>query len=80
MGLFSRSKSNNIPSRPEELSITPSQTSRVEIELHKDANKEAAEKAKNANAHLKELLVENGFTLKIVLAAHNPANNKKGRG
>jgi hypothetical protein len=59
--------------------LTPSQNSRVEVEVHKDATKEVAEKAKNANEHLKELLVNNGFTLKIYLAAHQPSNNRKSR-
>lgn len=51
------------------ISIEPPAQSRVEVELHKNANKEAKEKAENANAHLNELLVQNGFTLKIYLAA-----------
>lgn len=59
--------------------LTPSQNSRVEVEVHKDATKEAVEKAKDTNAHLKELLVNNGFTLKIYLAAHQPNNNHKTR-
>lgn len=63
----------------EAIELTPSQNSRVEVEVHKDASKEAAEQAKEANAHLKELLVNNGFTLKIYLAAHQPNNNRKSR-
>jgi len=61
--------------------VTPPATSRVEVELHKNASEHAAKKADETNKHLKELLVENGFTLKIYLAAggHQPrkvGNNK----
>ena len=59
------------------ITIQPPAESRVEVEIAKDASKEAVEKAKNANEHLKELLVNNGFTLKIYLAAHTPANKQK---
>ena len=54
--------------------VTPPATSRVEVELHKNASVDAAKKADDTNKHLKELLVENGFTLKIYLAAggHQP--------
>lgn len=51
-------------------------TSRVEIELAKGANKEAAEKAKQVNTHVEELLVQNGFTLKIYLAAGGQLHKK----
>lgn len=49
-------------------------TSRVEVELHKNASEDAAQKAKETNQHLNDLLIENGFTLKIYLAAggHQP--------
>lgn len=53
----------------EDMSIQPPPSSRVEVELHKDASREAATKATQANKHLNDLLVENGFTLKIYLAA-----------
>lgn len=49
--------------------ITPPPTSRVEIELHKGASEDAARKANIINQHVKELLVDNGFTLKIAIAA-----------
>lgn len=54
--------------------VTPPAASRVEVQLHKNASVDAAKKADNTNQHLKELLVENGFTLKIYLAAggHQP--------
>lgn len=49
--------------------IKPPATSRVEVELHKGATEHAAQKAIITNRHLTDLLVENGFTLKIYLAA-----------
>lgn len=52
----------------EELMVQPPITSRIEVEVAKDAGREAVEKAKYANTHLNDLLVENGFTLKIYLA------------
>jgi len=54
--------------------VVPPATSRVEVELHKNASEHAAKKADETNQHLKDLLVENGFTLKIYLAAggHQP--------
>lgn len=61
MSLFKRK-------RKEDIHVEPPASSRVEVELHKTASKEAAEKAKQANEHLNDLLVENGFTLKIYLA------------
>lgn len=62
MGLFSRR-------RKEDMILQPPEGSRVEVELHKSASIEAAEKAKEANRHLNDLLIANGFTLKIYLAA-----------
>lgn len=60
--------------------VKPPATSRVEVELHKGASEQAAQKAQITNQHLTELLVENGFTLKIYLAAggrlHKKAANK----
>lgn len=61
----------------EDLSIQPPASSRVEVELHKTASIEAAEKAKEANKHLNDLLIENGFTLKIYLAAGGQLSHKK---
>lgn len=57
--------------------VTPPATSRVEIELHKGASIEAAKKADAVNQHVKELLVENGFTLKIAIAAGAQLRNSK---
>lgn len=55
--------------KPEPIVVVPPPTSRVEVELHKGASEDAAKKADAVNQHMKELLVENGFTLKIALAA-----------
>lgn len=52
----------------EDIIVQPPASSRVEVELAKDATREASEKAKATNKHLNDLLVENGFTLKIYLA------------
>lgn len=56
--------------------VEPQAPSRIEVEIDKSASKEAVDKAKSASKHLNSLLVENGFTLKIYLAAHNPAGSK----
>lgn len=48
----------------------------VEIIAHKDAKKEIVDEAQKVNAHLKELLVKNGFTIKIYLAAQSPAKTQ----
>ena len=63
----------------EPITIEPPVASRVEIELHKGASAEAAQKAQKINEHVKELLVENGFTIKIAIAAGYgaPHNRKK---
>lgn len=57
--------------------LTPPPTSRVEVELHKGASEDAAKKADAVNQHIKELLVNNGFTLKIALAAGAQLHQKK---
>lgn len=60
--------------KQEAMIVQPPPTSRVEVELHKGASEQAAQKARDVNEHLKDLYVENGFTLKIYLAAggHTP--------
>ena len=59
--------------------LEPAVQSRVEVELHKGATEYAAKKAEAANKHLTELLVNNGFTLKIYMAAgHQYPPTKKG--
>jgi len=52
-----------------EMLIKPSTLNRVEVEVAKDASKQAAETAKKVNQHFTDLLVENGITVKIYLAA-----------
>lgn len=74
---FRKKKTVNETVQPD-VQLQPPATSRVEIELSKDANKEAAEKAKQVNAHVNDLLVQNGFTLKIYLAAGGRVQHQKG--
>lgn len=64
----------------EPIVVAPPPTSRVEIQLHKNASEDAAQKATQTNQHLNDLLIENGFTLKIYLAAggHQPKNKRSG--
>lgn len=50
-------------------SVNTGNKSIVEVEPHQQARQEVVEKTKKVNEHLKELLVENGFTIKIYLAA-----------
>lgn len=63
--------------RTEDIHVEPPVNSRVEVELSKTASKEAAEKAKKTNEHLNELLVQNGFTLKIYLATGGNHTGRK---
>lgn len=71
MSLFNRKPKPNIV-------LSPPQASRVQIDLHKTANKQAVEKAKDVNKHLNDLLEENGFTIKIALAAGRKNHKRKG--
>ena len=59
-----------------DIRVTPTYEGRVDIQVAKDANKEVKDQATEINEKVKDLLVENGFTLKIYLAAHNPAGSK----
>lgn len=85
MGLFRRKKGNveNVAINADSVSITESAPSTrrfdpiVEITANEDAKKEVIEEAKNASNKLNELLVQNGFTIKIYLAAHSPQTKKK---
>lgn len=63
--------------KQEPIIVQPPASSRVEVELHKNATEEAAAKAKEINQHVKDLLDENGFTLKIYLAAGGQLSHKK---
>lgn len=73
MRIFKRNKSGD-------LFIQPPPENRLEIELHKNANKEAVAKAKKTNKDLNELLVENGFTIKLYMAAGGSPPRKKQMG
>lgn len=72
MGLFTRKP------KPQPIVLQPPAQSRVEVELHKNASEQAAKKAIEINEHLKDLYYENGFTLKIYLAAGGQLQQKKG--
>ena len=63
--------------RKDSFVIQPPPESRVEVELHKTASVHAAAKAQETNKHLNQLLIENGFTLKIYLAAGGHLPKKK---
>lgn len=78
MGLFNRKKRVE----PPVLATPQEKEAIIEIVAHKDAKKEIIDKANEVNAHLNELLVTNGFMVKIVLAAKSPqkpTNSKGGK-
>ena len=64
--------------QPKETVVQPPIHSRVEVEVAKDASIQAAETAKKINKHVQDLFEENGFTIKIFIAAggHPPKNRK----
>ena len=66
--------------RESNLRIESEPISRVEIELHKSESQEAKAKADQVNKHVKQLLEENGFTVKIALAAGRKHINMKPKG
>lgn len=78
MRLFNRKPKPDTP--PQHLVMQPPAQSRVEVEVHKNATEQAAQKAQETNRHLNELLVENGFTLKIYLAAGGQLHQKRRAG
>lgn len=57
--------------KPKEVvtTVTPPPASRVEIEVHKNASREVKQAADEVNNHVQGLLSENGFTIKIAVAA-----------
>lgn len=71
--LFSRKKQSN----PDPLTTLPVHKAAVEIVTDKQAKKEVVQKAKEANKVLNDLLVDNGFTLKIYLAAGGKQHNRR---
>ena len=66
MRFFRRQKPTPSPLTPHE-----NLNAAIEIVAHKESTKENADKAKAATAQLQELLDNNGFTLKIVLATNS---------
>lgn len=76
MGIFNRKKRVETP----ELKTPKDQQAMIEIVAHKDAKKEIIDKANEVNAHLNELLVKNGFIVKIVLAAQSPTKKQNPKG
>lgn len=51
----------------------------IQIVTHKDANKKVVAEAEAANAKLKQLFDENGFTVKIVLAMGAKQQHREGK-
>lgn len=51
----------------------------VEIVTHKDANKKLVKEAKAANDQLQNLLIKNGFTVKIYIAAGGKTKTNRTR-
>lgn len=49
---------------------------RVEVVVHQNAAKEVVDEAKSVNEQLNKLLLDNGFTLKIYLAAGGKTKKK----
>lgn len=76
MGLFRRKK-NPETIEPIVVRDTPLADPIVEIIANEEAKKEVIEKAKQASSQLNELLVQNGFTIKIYLAAGGKHPNAK---
>lgn len=85
MGLFRRKKGSveNVEIKADSVNITEASPVNktadpiVEIIANEEAKKEVIEQAKSASNQLNELLVQNGFTIKIYLAAHSPQTKKK---
>lgn len=78
MGLFRRKK-NPETIEPIVVKDTPLTDPIVEIIANEEAKKEVIERAKKASSELNELLVQNGFTIKIYLAAggHPPRKQER---
>lgn len=88
MGLFSRKKGNveSVEIKADSVNITEASPATkttdpiVEIIANEEAKKEVIEQAKSASNQLNELLVQNGFTIKIYLAAGgHPPIKKAGK-
>lgn len=72
-------KQPEVPTTPENrLEALPAEhKTSIEIVAHKNASQAVVEQAKKAQKHLDELLEENGFTLKIYLAAGGKPRKKQ---
>lgn len=57
--------------------LPPEHQASIEIVAHKNASHNVKSQADEANAHLKELLEDNHFTLKIYLAAGGKPKARK---
>lgn len=74
-------RNKTVPTNPLEdtsINLPAEHKTSIEIVAHKNATREVMKEAKKATDHLNDLLVENGFTLKIYLAAggtHRPKPN-----
>ena len=81
MGLFRKKKKVETVVEPIVVRDTPVKDPVVEIIANEKAKDEVIEKAKQASNQLNELLVQNGFTIKIYLAAggHPPKRAGKNR-
>jgi len=85
MGLFRRKKGSveSVEIKADSVSITESSPVTktpdpiVEIIANENSKKEVIEEAKNASNKLNDLLVQNGFTIKIYLAAGGKPPIKK---
>lgn len=72
MGLFKKKTPPIV-----EVTNTEDHDNCVEVVVHKNATQEAITKADEANQHLNDLLIENGFTLKIYLATGGKHKGKQ---
>lgn len=88
MGLFRRKKGNveNVEIKADSVNITEASPVTktpdpiVEIIANEEAKKEVIEQAKSASNQLNQLLVQNGFTIKIYVAAGgHPPIKKAGK-
>lgn len=81
MGLFRRKKKDETVVPPIVVRDTPLKDPVVEIIANEKAKDEVIQKAQQASNQLNELLVQNGFTIKIYLAAggHPPKVQEKNK-
>lgn len=79
---FSKKKEINPDTTPLEelvptLDLSTTTRDRVEIQVAKDASAEAKAKVKQVNAHFNDLVTENGFHVKIYIAAGGTPKGRK---